>query len=133
MRYTLLFLLCTSAYSVEIPNEILHAILEVETQSYVDASGRVVYVDKKVGDAGEYGPYQMTQVAFDQIYKGERPRSDLKHDMKFATQLTCRYLSWLHENFSHGDWMRTIQYYNAGPRHRSKEYLKRITDSMQQP
>ena len=115
--------------AVEIPPHILPAILKVETKSYLTPDGRIVYVDRSVGKAGEYGPYQMTKVAFNQIYKGPRPRSDLKTDMAFATELTKRYLIWLHKYFAKGDWNKTIQYYNAGPLNSSLSYLQKIHES----
>ena len=124
----LLLLLGASAnmLAVEVPDSILAAILKVESRSYVDADGSIVYVDKSVGSSGEFGPYQMTAIAFKQIYKGNRPRSDIKRDIKFATQLAKRYLQWLHVNFSNGDWTLTVQYYNAGPRNKSPDYLTKI-------
>ena len=131
-QLVLLLLLGASAnmLAVEVPDSILAAILKVESRSYVDANGNIVYVDKSVGTSGEFGPYQMTAAAYKQIYKGARPRSDLKRDMKFATQLAKLYLQWLHVNFSNGDWTLTVQYYNAGPRNKSPKYLRAIESSL---
>ena len=118
-----------TATATEIPPYILPAILKVETKSYFDERGAIIYVERKDGLAGEYGPYQVTKAAFDQIYKGRRPRSDLKKDMQFATMITTLYLLWLHKHYGKGDWNKTIQYYNAGPLNNSPIYLQKIHET----
>lgn len=132
MRTLALLLLGTAtSFSVEVPSEILRSILHVETRSYVDANENLVYIDKKVGSAGEFGPYQMTEAAYRQIYKGRRPRSDIKYDMQFATELATKYLEWLYVNFAKGNWHRAIEYYNAGPRNKSTSYLRKVLSNIE--
>ena len=46
--------------ALEIPAWVERGILAVESRSAIDADGLINYVDRRTGEAGERGPYQMT-------------------------------------------------------------------------
>ena len=67
MRFILLLSLTILSLSAsEVPDWVLTGILKVETRSYYNDEG-IVYVDRRVGRAGERGPYQMCYKAWKQI------------------------------------------------------------------
>lgn len=107
----------------------IDGILYVETRSYHRADGTIRYVDMSRGAAGEYGPYQMTRAAFKQVKKRGEQFWMLETDTKFAEELAIRYMKWLDKHYSHGDWHRMIEMYNAGPTNHSPKYLKKVLEA----
>ena len=118
--------LCISLSAVDVPDWVLVGILKVETKSSFREDGSIKYVDKRRGTHGERGPFQMTRVAFNQIKRKGEQFWQIETDKALAEDCAKRYLVWLHENFSKGDWERTIEMYNAGPHGRSKRYLNAV-------
>jgi hypothetical protein len=110
----------------QVPPSVLKAILKVETNSYMDAHGNFIYVDRSRGAAHEVGPYQITPAAFKQVYNGRSSIYRMETDFVFATKIATDYLLWLDKNYSKGDWRKGVQYYNAGPKNSSKKYLRKI-------
>ena len=101
-------------------------ILKVETRSSYLPDGKIKYVDKRRGLAGERGCFQMTQIAFDQIKKRGEQFWMIESDRYFAEECAKRYLIWLYTKTAKQDWNLTIQQYNAGPFKKSKEYLQKV-------
>lgn len=129
MRLLALLILCTWLSAADPPQWVLDGILMVETKSYHRGDGSIKYVDKKRGKAGEYGPYQMTRCTFnDMKHKGEQFWM-LETDPMFAEAMAIRYLSWLDKHYSHGDWSRAVEMYNAGPRNHSRNYLISVLEA----
>lgn len=94
-----------------LPPRLLDAVAWVESRSYWDDSGRLVYVDKRTGEAGEVSPFQITPRTF-RIYA--RPGDSfrrLTYDMDYATCYAARILSDLHHKT--GSWERALKRYNG--------------------
>jgi hypothetical protein len=103
------------AFTTDIPDWVLHGILNQETRSYYDIQdGEIVYVDRRIGRHGERGPFQMTKIAFDTIRQPGERFERLHTDPEFAEQLAKRYLTWLYQNKGQRNWTRTLACYNAG-------------------
>lgn len=121
--------LASSLYAEEPPQWMIDGILMVETKSYRRADGSIKYVDKTRGAAGEYGPYQMTRAAFKDVKRKGEQFWMLETDTKFAEELAIRYMKWIDKHYSHGDWHRAIEMYNAGPNKHSPQYLKKVLEA----
>jgi hypothetical protein len=126
MKIVLLLLLALQASATEVPPWVLRGILATETQSYYDTDGAIVYVDKRRGQSGELGPFQMTRIAFNQVRKRGEQHWQVEVNREFAEEMAIRYLLWLYHNSAKQDWYKAIEYYNAGPGHRSPVYLRRV-------
>lgn len=138
MRLLLLILLAfqlgatdaTSLDSFGIPDWILPGILAVESRSSYKADGSIFYNNRAVGADGELGCCQVTRDAFDTVYKGSRPFTDLATDTSFCEQVAADYLKWIYNNKKWGnkDWKRTVGMYNAGPAkpRKAARYLRSI-------
>lgn len=100
------------AASEAMPAWALHGILSRESSSHYDGAS-IEYVDRRVGTAGELGPFQMKRAAFDQVARSGEVFERLAIDPAFAEQLAVRYLLWLHRRT--GDWFIAIGRWNAGP------------------
>lgn len=124
----LLTLLCCTVQCVETypPQWVLDGILYVETKSTYREDGSIRYVVKTRGKDGEYGPFQMTPIAFKQIRRRGEQFWMLETDTQYAETMAVRYLVWLDDYYGHGDWNRNIEMYNAGPRHKSQDYLRKV-------
>lgn len=127
MRMILLLLLAVAAYTTdEVPYWVMSGILKVESNSYYDYSTgteRIIYVNRKIGEAGELSAYQITKIAWKQVKRrGERFQS-LATDQLYAEQVAIRYLLWLYNGTAKKSWDRAVEQYNAGPRGRSRKYL----------
>jgi hypothetical protein len=99
----------------EIPGWVLKGMLSVETSSYYDEDGNITYIDRRIGKAGERGPFQMTRIAFDEVSTLGEKFSDLGNNTKFAEEMAIRYLRWLYENHAGKSWKRAVAMYNTGP------------------
>lgn len=115
-----------------VPSWILVGMLKHETNSYYSKSGSIVYVDKRVGQAGERGPFQMKHICWETITdKGETFRK-LQTNMQYAEELAVRYLLYLYDGPAHENWKTAISMYNTGPtgyrryRQAGREYYENI-------
>lgn len=97
------------------PAWVLPGILAVETRSHYRPDGSIDYVDRRVGAAGERGPFQMTRDAFDLVAKPGERFEELANDHDFAEALARRYLQLLWRTFSDRDWFVAAGRWNAGP------------------
>lgn len=115
-----------------IPEWILIGMLMHETSSYYSKSGNIVYVNKRVGQAGERGPFQMKHICFETISKQGETFKKLQTNMQYAEEMTIRYLIYLYDGPAHENWKTTISMYNTGPtgyrryRQAGKEYYENI-------
>lgn len=114
----LLILACIGATHaadvLSLPSWAIPGILAVETRSYVGPSGGIIYVDRRVGDAGELGCCQILRSAFN-IVRRPRERFETCADNSiFCVQIATRYLRWIYEHKAGHDWLRAIGMYNAG-------------------
>lgn len=127
MKHILLITLTALLYSVdEVPFWVMSGILAQESNSYYDYSTgteRIVYVDRKVGAAGELSAYQITRIAWRQVRRRGERFETLATDQRYAEQIAMRYLCWLYEHSAKGSWDRAVEYYNKGPGNRSPKYL----------
>lgn len=126
IRVILLLSLACVAFTEDVPDWVMVGILKVETKSYYDARGNIVYVDRRIGRHGERGPYQMTRIAFDQIKRPGESFYRLSTDLEFAEDAAQRYLLWLNKHYGKGRWSRVVMMYNAGPNGISRTYLNRV-------
>ena len=94
-----------------IPTWILIGIAMKETRSHW-RNDELIYVNQKRGTHGERGPFQMIPDTFAMIKKSGESFSRLSYDMEFATQITVRYLNYLHNNCH--SWKRAVASYNGG-------------------
>jgi hypothetical protein len=108
------------AEEVEVPLWVLKGILKTETRSYYEA-GAIVYVDQRIGSAGEIGPFQMKRIAFDTVALKGEDFNKLTTDMVFSEEIAKRYLIWIYNNSGKGSWERTVAIYNVG----QKNYVKK--------
>jgi hypothetical protein len=115
-----------------IPNWILVGMLMHETSSYYSKSGSIVYVNKRVGQAGERGPFQMKRICFDTISKRGETFRKLQTNMQYAEEMAIRYLIYLYDGPAHENWKTAISMYNTGPtgykkfRQAGREYYEKI-------
>jgi hypothetical protein len=127
MKWTLLLLcFCIALRAEEVPLWVMKGILRVESSSYYDSEGNIRYVDRKVGRAGELGPFQITRVAYLQVKrKGEPDFRYLQNNAKLSEAIAIRYLLWLRKNYA-SNWYEAIGMYNAGPGRKSPSYVKKV-------
>jgi len=115
-----------------IPNWILIGMLKHETSSYYSESGSIVYVNKRVGKAGERGPFQMKHICFETIAEQGEIFKKLQTNTQYAEGLTVRYLLYLYDGPAHQNWKTAISMYNTGPtgykkyREAGREYYENI-------
>lgn len=115
-----------------IPGWILKGILKHETSSYYSNTGNIVYVNKRIGQAGERGPFQMKHICFETISNHGEIFKKLQTNMQYAEELTVRYLLYLYDGPAHENWKTAISMYNTGPsgyrryRQAGREYYDNI-------
>lgn len=110
----------------DVPYWVMSGILSVESGSRYDygtGEERIIYVDRKVGLAGELSAYQITKGAWLQVKKKGERFQDLHTDQRYAEQIAMRYLCWLYDHSARGSWSRAVEKYNSGPSGRNKTYL----------
>lgn len=115
--------------TVDVPDWVMAGILTVETGSHYDARGAIVYVDQRIGAAGERGPFQMTRDAFDLIKHAGESFEDLSTDLVLAESCCRRYLRLLFRAYADRDWFTAAGRWNAGPHGpwvRLWRYAKRV-------
>lgn len=103
-----------------------------ESSSNYKEDGTINYVDRKVGEHGELGPFQMTRIAFDTV-KHEGERFDrLAKDTEYAEELAARYLKWIYTHTAKRNWNTAVGHYNAGPKapRSAAAYLRKIKKIM---
>ena len=135
VRCTLVLLLASTVVASDaVPDWALEGILSVESASYYEAAPgtRIVYVDKRIGAAGERGPFQMTRIAFDQIARSGESFTRLGTDTRYAEGKARAYLLWLYEGPAQKNWERAIGMYNTGPTgyYRNRSTASRYTRSV---
>jgi len=127
MKVSVLMLMAVLLNAVDAPTEIpawtLVGILAKETKSYYGKDGAIVYVDKRVGSAGEHSAFQITPKAWKQVKRTGEHYSEISTDQSYAEDIAIRYLCWLYVHSAKGNWYRAVEYYNGGPGNRSKDYL----------
>lgn len=121
-----LFLLISILPAAEVPEWVLVGILHVETDSAFKADGSIDYVNRKRGAHGERGPFQMTHAAFDSVKDPGEKFESLSSDLDLAKGCARRYLLWLDKHWGHGDWVRNVMMYNAGPGRVSRRYANKV-------
>jgi hypothetical protein len=122
----MMILMCPLLAQEYPPQWVLDGILYVESRSVYREDGSIKYVVQTRGKDGEYGPFQMTPIAFKQIKKRGEPFWKLETDTLYAEEMACRYLMWLDIHYGNGDWKRNIEMYNAGPGQKSRDYLRKV-------
>ena len=94
-----------------LPEWILTGVAYVESRSYWDDTGRLVYVDRRTGSAGEVSPFQITPDCFKTYARSGDSFRRLSYDMDYATSFAVRVLSDLHHKT--GSWDRALKRYNG--------------------
>lgn len=117
-------------HAAEMPGWVLPGILMVESRSHYGTDGAIVYVDQRIGAAGELGPFQMTAAAFHLVaHQHEMAMFErLRTDTAFAEDMAKRYLQVLWRTFADRDWFLAVGRWNAGPHgalHIAWSYAKR--------
>lgn len=108
----ILILLSVTCLAADVPFWIIKGIAKTETSSIVNPDGSLVYVNHKIGLAGERGMFQMGQAAFSEVAKPGETFEQLGTDPEYDLELSQRYLQLLHKRF-HG-WEEAVEAYNAG-------------------
>ena len=99
-----------------IPSWILTGMLMQESSSYYDASGKIVFVDRKRhSEKQARGPFQMLRIAFNEISRPGESYTRLDKNSEYAEELAIRYLLYLYNGSAKQNWKRTIGMYNQGP------------------
>lgn len=96
---------------VEVPAWIMRGILARETRSYYAADGSIVYVDRRIGAAGERGPWQMRRCAFAQVGLLNL-RAEATRDPVCAEFCATVFLRWCYAQT--GSWRQAIAVYHTG-------------------
>lgn len=136
MRSLILWCFVSTLFAVQVPDWVKVGILHVETKSFYDDVGRVVYIDQTRGHEGEIGPWQMKRIAFDTVaLPGER-FARLQTDTEFAERIFVRYIEWLYDNEANKDWATAVRCYNKGPsaarRGTGSKYLTQVRSAAAQ-
>lgn len=109
---TILILSSCCLFSEEVPDWVIKGMAAVESSSYWTNEGWV-YVDKRVGKAGELGMFQMTRAAFNEVKRPGERFEDLKWDTKLAERTAKRYILKLRANGKRS-WRKALAIYNGG-------------------
>lgn len=102
--------------SYDVPQWVMVGILYTETNSMYSTeplASPIKYVNRRVGKAGELGPFQMTYRAFLDVRRPGETFHRIHQDPIYAEELAVRYLVMLKRR--HGTWERAIRAYNGGP------------------
>lgn len=132
MRFMLLIIIallisarCSATDSV--PVWVLSGIMAQETRSYYAIDGdTIVYVDKRVGQAGELSAFQIKRIAWQQVAGPGEQFSRLATDQAYAQLIAIKYLIWLYDHSAKRSWPHAIQYYNRGPGRPSYRYYANV-------
>lgn len=127
---TALLITTTNKLSAEeVPRWVLQGILHVESRSYYSTAGSIVYRDRRIGAAGERGPFQITWAAFKQVIGNDVSRFKSLHgDTRDSEYVARLYLMWLRTKHAK-NWHEAIHYYNAGPGNKSPKYYSRVIEA----
>jgi len=125
MKYliiTALLTLCAAlpaaVKETEVPYWVLAGILAQETRSryeVVNGVERIVYVDRRVGAAGELSAFQITRIAWKQVAGPGERFEDLATNQVYAERVAMNYLLWLYNGPAKQSWPHAVQMYNRGP------------------
>ena len=111
------------------PEWVLPGILKKETKSSYSKNGSIIYRDRRVGLAGEIGPFQMKEMTFNHIKKNGEKFSRLTKDMEFAEELATRYLIYLYNGPAKKNWKVAVSMYNIGPgNYREREKMQQAKE-----
>jgi hypothetical protein len=124
MRLLIILAMTTVMAADRVPEWVCAGILAVETRSHYYEDGSIKYVDKRIGSNGEVSPFQITYRAYKQVRRSGDSWARVRIDTLYAEQIACRYLMYCYKRA--GNWGLAIEYYNAGPGHRSQEYRNAI-------
>lgn len=111
----------------EVPTWVLAGIMAQETRSHYALDGdTIVYVDKRVGSAGELSAFQIKRIAWKQVAKPGESFESLRTDQAYAQLIAIKYLIWLYDHAARHSWPHAIQMYNAGPGRHSYRYYSNV-------
>lgn len=125
---TVTALLIGRASAAEVPAWVLRGIASVETNTTWRDMGDLTYRDRRIGDAGEVGPWQLSPAVLRDL-KVYDQRSRIHADPVFAESLTRAWLLRLYRVT--GSWWEVLAAYNGGLRGRfsaaATDYANRAT------
>jgi hypothetical protein len=112
----LLAVLAAPAGEPGMPSWILPGILAVESSSYY-ADGAIVYVNRRVGAAGELGPFQITRAAYLDVATSAGLRATFR-TLKFSTRIGEIVATLILErhHVATGSWAEAVIRYHVGAR-----------------
>lgn len=104
---------CLPGIGADIPDWVLRGIARVETSSDWRDIGAIDYRDRRIGAAGEVGPWQLSPEAL--VDLGASKKAERIHrDVVLAESLTRAWLLRCHHQ-AMGDWYRAVGIFHAGP------------------
>lgn len=93
------------------PSWVLPGILAVESRSRY-ADGEIVYVDRRVGAAGELGPFQITPAAFREVARPGEAFRRLRYSPALGEAIATRLLE--RHYAATGSWVEAVIRYHVG-------------------
>lgn len=99
------------ALGQDVPPWVLRGIAAVETGSAWRDIGDLTYRDRRIGKAGEVGPWQLSPAVLRDLKAYDR-RARVHADVVFAESLTRAWLLHLHRET--GSWPAAVAAYHAG-------------------
>jgi hypothetical protein len=102
----------TFVFAEDVPLWVMKGMAAVESSSYWTGS-EWVYVDRRVGKAGELGMFQMTRAAFNEVKRPGERFEDLRWNTKLAEATAKRYIIKLRANGKRS-WRKALAIYNGG-------------------
>jgi hypothetical protein len=107
----------------EVPDWIMAGILRVESRSYLLSDGSIRYVDRRVGSAGEVGPFQMRSIALRQVGLASW-RWLVREDMAAAEYAATLFLRYCYRRT--GSWWSAVGLYHSSDPGEAAAYAARV-------
>lgn len=114
--------LCASE-PIDVPPWILSSIAMIETRSIYRADGSINYVDRRIGKAGERGPFQIRTIALKDVHLVSM-RADVQSDPMAAEFATICYLRLCYKRT--GTWWAAVGLYHSSDPDEAREYAVRV-------
>jgi Transglycosylase SLT domain len=124
MRLLALLFAATMLLAEDIPAWVMAGIAKVETRSYYQGD-KIVYVDRRIGAAGERGVFQCTPGAFKEVAKRGESFERLSTDTRFAEEIAVRYLTKLRKGGKRS-WRKVLAIYNGGYANPQYAYAEKV-------
>lgn len=126
MGLLLMLALACDLHGVDIPPWVMRGIAAIETSSEWRDIDNITYRDRRVGEAGEVGPWQLSPAALRDL-KAYDKRDRIHSNVVLAESMTRAWLLRCHTKA--GNWFDAVVIYHVGPagdRQRGRNYAERV-------